>query len=67
MLKVNNNKTPEDINVVLVPLLLTLNTFHTFFYCFYCWLWTGKYLLGSYAHLEKILNKSFRAVKLQLE
>ena len=34
------------IDVVLVPLLLTLNMFHTFFWRLYYQLWTGKRLLG---------------------
>ena len=34
--------TNNDVDVVLVFLLLTLNMFHTFSYCFYCWLSTSK-------------------------
>ena len=35
-------------DVVLGSSLLILKTFHTFFWCFYYWLWTGKWLLGTF-------------------
>ena len=39
--------TPNNItDVVLVPLLLTLNRFHALFWCFHCWHWTSKCRLG---------------------
>ena len=34
-------------DIILVPLLLTLNRFHTLFWCFQCWIWTRKCRLGS--------------------
>ena len=42
-------KTQNDSNdVVLVPLLLTLNIFHTFLWHFQCCFWTIKYRLGRF-------------------
>ena len=51
-------KTPERCkNVVLVPLLLTLNIFHTFFKCFYWWFWTGKcFFVRFHFHCQELAS-----------
>ena len=36
-------------DVVVVPLLKTLDRYHTLFCCFHCWLWTSKCPLGVVA------------------
>ena len=33
-------------DVVVLPVLITLNRFHTVFWCFYWWIWTGIYPMG---------------------
>ena len=37
-----NNRHQNDVNMVLVPLLKTLNRFHILFWYFLCWHWKSK-------------------------
>ena len=37
-------KHQNNIHVIMMSLLLTLNRFPTLFWCFHCWLWTKKCL-----------------------
>ena len=48
-------------NVVLLPLLLTLNIFHSLFRSFYCWFWTSKCLLGKVSYRNRRNTGDFRS------
>ena len=49
-------KVTNKINIVLLPLLLTLNIFHIFFQCLYCLIWTCICLLSVNIADKKICS-----------
>ena len=57
------NTLEHVIDVILMPLLLTLSRFHTLIWCFHGCLWTSKYQLGRYESFNLVKGWKICTVK----